>query len=156
MPQRLKSQDLDSTDRLPVGLGEYDTDWHDPVQSLARARLVAEHARTAGADVLVLPEMCASGFTMDADKFAEPPNGPSTHALSALAKDHQLWIIAGLAMRRDGRYLNSALAFAPDGSLVATYDMQRLFGYAKERTSATSRQSTGSARATGSSTRAAQ
>ena len=37
-------------------------------------------------------------------------------------------------MRRDGRYLNSALAFAPDGSLVATYDKQRLFGYAKETT----------------------
>jgi omega-amidase len=78
--------------------------------------------------------MCASGFTMDADKFAEPPNGPSTRALSAIAKDHELWIIAGLSMRREGRYLNSALAFAPDGSLAATYDKQRLFGYAKETT----------------------
>ena len=71
---------------------------------------------------------------MVADKFAEPPDGPSSRALSTMAKDHQLWIIAGLSMRREGQYLNSALAFAPDGSLVATYDKQRLFGYAKETT----------------------
>ena len=96
--------------------------------------MVAEQARPAGADLLVLPEMCASGFTMAADKFAEPPDGPSSRALSTMAKDHQLWIIAGLSMRREGRYLNSALTFAPDGSLVATYDKQRLFGYAKETT----------------------
>ena len=96
--------------------------------------MVAQQARAAGADLLVLPEMCASGFTMNADKFAEPPDGPSSRALSTMAKDHQLWIIAGLSMRREGQYLNSALAFAPDSSLVATYDKQRLFGYAKETT----------------------
>ena len=119
---------------IVVALGEYDTGWHNPLQSLARARVVADQARTAGAELLVLPEMCASGFTMNADEFAEPPNGPSSRALSGLAAEHHLWIIAGLSMRRDGRYLNSALAFAPDGSLLATYDKQRLFGYAKETT----------------------
>lgn len=126
--------DRKAGNHIVVALGEYDTAWHDPTQSLARARVVAQQASAGGADLIVLPEMCASGFTMDVDKFAEAPGGPSTRALSDLAKDHQLWIIAGLSMRRDGRYLNSALAFAPDGSLAATYDKQRLFGYAKENT----------------------
>jgi omega-amidase len=76
--------------------------------------------------------MCTTGFTMDAEAFAEPPDGKSVRAFSALAADHGLWVIAGLSIRREGRYLNSALAFAPDGSLAATYDKQRLFGYAKE------------------------
>jgi predicted amidohydrolase len=134
MTPQVKSKDLDSVNRLAVALGEYDTGWHRPVESIERAGVLAEQGRAAGADLLVFPEMCASGFTMDADKFAEPPNGPSTRALSTIAKDHQLWVIAGLSMRRDGRYLNSALAFAPDGSLTATYDKQRLFGYAKETT----------------------
>src|SRR5712672_2997499 len=111
-------KDLNARDGLIVALGEYDTGWHDPLQSLARARVIAQQARDAGSHLLVLPEMCASGFTMDADKFAEPANGPSARALSVLAKDHQLWIIAGLSMRRDGRYVNSALTFAPDGSLT--------------------------------------
>jgi omega-amidase len=134
MRTRLKTKGLDPSDRLTVALGEYDTGWHDPVKSLAKAGAIAQQASAAGADLLVLPEMCASGFTMDADKFAEPPNGPSFRALAALASEHHLWLIAGLSMRRKGQYRNSALAFAPDGSLVATYDKQRLFGYAKETT----------------------
>jgi omega-amidase len=134
MHSRTKSKDLGPADQLIVALGEYDTGWHDPVLSLALARVLAQQASAAGADLLVLPEMCASGFTMDADGFAEPADGPSSRALSALAAEHHLWVIAGLSMRRKGRYLNSALAFAPDGSLIATYDKQRLFGYAKETT----------------------
>ena len=128
----MKTKDFDHGGRLTVALGQYDTGWHDPVKSLARAREIAQQARAAGADLLVLPEMCASGFTMDVENFAEPPDGPSVHALSALAADHHLWLIAGLSISRNGEYVNSALAFAPDGSLVATYDKQRLFEYAGE------------------------
>jgi predicted amidohydrolase len=121
-----------SGDKITVALGEYDIGWHNPKQSLSNARELARQARAAGADVLVLPEMCTTGFTMDADNFAEAPDGDSIRALSALAAENRLSVVAGVSMRRDGRYLNSALAFAPDGSLAATYDKQRLFGYAKE------------------------
>jgi predicted amidohydrolase len=100
--------------------------------SLQSARWLAQQARAAGADLLVLPEMCTTGFTMDVDVFAARDSGASVNALGKLAADHGLWLIAGLSMRRNGRYLNSALAFAPDGSLVATYDKQRLFAYARE------------------------
>lgn len=118
--------------RLSVALGEYDTGWHDPEQSLARARELAQHAKDAGADSLVLPEMCASGFTMDADNFAESANGKSARALAAIAADHHLWLVAGLSIRRDGSYRNSAITFGPDGSTLATYDKQRLFENAGE------------------------
>lgn len=121
-----------SSPRLRVALGEYDTGWHDPERSLTRAREFGRLARAAGADALVLPEMCASGFTMDADHFAEPEDGASARALSVMAAEHRLWLVAGLSMRRDGRCLNSALVFAPTGALAATYDKQRLFGFAGE------------------------
>jgi omega-amidase len=123
---------MGKVDSFRVALGEYDTGWQDPTQSLTGARDLAKQARAAGADLLVLPEMCASGFTMDAEQFAEPADGPSIRALSEIAGDNKLWIIAGLSMRRDGKYLNSAVAFARDGSIAATYDKQRLFGYANE------------------------
>jgi predicted amidohydrolase len=127
-----QAKDVNNAGRLTVALGEYDTGWHDPAQSMARAREIAQQAESAGADLLVLPEMCATGFTMDADEFAEPTDGPSVQALSRLAAEFRLWIIAGLAMRRAGRYLNSALVYSPQGSVVATYDKQRLFGFAGE------------------------
>jgi predicted amidohydrolase len=69
---------------------------------------------------------------MNAERFAEAEDGSSRRELSAIATDEALWIVAGLAARRRGRYLNSAIAIAPDGSLAGMYYKQRLFGYAKE------------------------
>ncbi|MGI8400832.1 MAG: nitrilase-related carbon-nitrogen hydrolase [Gemmatimonadaceae bacterium] len=119
-------------DTLTVGLAEYDTGWHDPARSLSDVREIALQAKAAGAGLLVLPEMCTTGFTMDAENYAEPLDGPSSHSLSALAKELDLGIIAGLATRRDGKFFNSAMLFGPDGTLAATYDKQRLFGFAHE------------------------
>ena len=123
----------ENTDALTVALGEYDIGWHDAARSLDRARELARRASSAGADLLVLPEMCVTGFTMEADSYAESSEGPSVKALSTLARDEKLWVVAGVSMRKaEGRYVNSALVFAPDGRLAASYDKQRLFGYAQE------------------------
>jgi omega-amidase len=132
MPEKSKPASSNHIGLLNIVLGEYDTGWQDPTRSMFLAQEIAQQAKAAGADLLVLPEMCASGFTMDAKQFAEPADGPSVRALSGIAAENKLWIIAGLSMRRDGKYLNCAVAFAPDGSIAATYDKQRLFGYAKE------------------------
>ena len=118
--------------QLIVALGEYDTGWHDPAASLARARALARRAAEAGAQVLVLPEMCATGFTMEAGTYAEEADGSSARALAAVAAEHRLWLVAGLALRREGRFVNTAMTFAPTGALHASYDKQRLFGYARE------------------------
>src|SRR3954471_16351765 len=121
-----------SADALIVALGEYDTGWHDPQQSLRSARELARSARAAGARLLVLPEMCTTGFTMNAEQYSEPEDGPSVRALADIARDSSLWVVAGVSVRRDDKFLNSAIAFAPDGSIAGTYDKQRLFGYATE------------------------
>ena len=121
------------SDALNVALGEYDTGWHDPALSLERAGEVARDASKAGADLLVLPEMCITGFTMEAASFAEPEDGESIKALGKVAADNRLWIIGGASIRKaDGRYVNSALVFSPDAGLVTSYEKQRLFGYAGE------------------------
>lgn len=117
---------------LHVALGEYDTGWHDPRQSLERAASLAREARLSGAELLVLPEMCTTGFTMDAEQQAEVPDGTSVRTLATIAAEERIWIIAGLAMRRENRFVNSALLIAPTGEVTATYNKQRLFGYAAE------------------------
>ena len=126
------TNDSSRADALTVALGEYDTGWHDPDKSLRNARELAESARNAGADLLVLPEMCTTGFTMDAAQFSESDDGPSVRGLADIASDNDLMIVAGLSMHREKRYVNCALAFGPDGSVVDIYEKQRLFGYARE------------------------
>lgn len=115
-----------------VALGEYDTGWHDPLGSVSQAGELARSAKASGCDLLVLPEMCNTGFTMDSAGQAEPADGPSAKALSSIAAQNQIWLVAGMPVSRDGGFVNSALTFRPDGSLAAEYEKQNLFGYAAE------------------------
>jgi len=121
------------TGRLTVALGEYDTGWHDATQSIARARDLARQAKAAGAEILLLPEMFATGFTMEAEQFAEPEDGPITRAVGDIAAKEALWILAGISVRKpDGRFVNAARLFSPQGGAHASYEKQRLFVYANE------------------------
>ena len=68
--------------------------------------------------------------------YAEPIDGPAARELSSIARDAGAHLLAGVATRAvergQERYYNSALLFAPDGSLVGEYRKQRLFAYARE------------------------
>ncbi|HET7189703.1 MAG TPA: nitrilase-related carbon-nitrogen hydrolase, partial [Gemmatimonadaceae bacterium] len=85
------------TPPLRVALGEYDTGWHDPARSLERAGVVVRGAAAAGAGLVVLPEMCTTGFTMDA-RQAEAIDGPSVRGLSRLAVEAHTNVLAGVAI----------------------------------------------------------
>ena len=124
---------------LCVALGEYDIGWHDPDMSLDRAARIVTESAASGARLVVLPEMCTSGFTMDVDDFAEPLAGERVARLSQMARSGNVWLIAGVPTRdadsTDCAARNSALVFAPTGTLAAVYHKQRLFAYAGEQRS---------------------
>jgi predicted amidohydrolase len=121
---------------LRVALGQYDTGWHDAATSLARAARVVERAAAAGANLVVLPETCTTGFTMESAKYAEPIDGRSVTTLSQLAARHRVHLLAGVALRervdREDSFWNSALLFDASGQLIAQYRKQRLFALGGE------------------------
>jgi omega-amidase len=121
---------------LRVALGEYDTGWEDAPTSLARARAVIEQSAAGDADIVVLPEMCTTGFTMNSAEYAEPLTGPSVLALDDMARRAGVHVLAGVAtvdtIGDRCAYFNSALLFGPGGGIVAEYRKQRLFDYADE------------------------
>jgi predicted amidohydrolase len=129
---------MTDTKSLRVALGEYDIGWHDAAVSLERASNLVAQSAASGAQLVVLPEMSTSGFTMDVN-FAEPLAGGSVARLAAMAEQAKVWLIAGVATRdadpADGFARNSALIFTPTGSLTAVYNKQRLFAYANEQRS---------------------
>ena len=51
--------------------------WEDPGANFARLRPWIASAAAAGARLAALPEMFACGFTMNAERVAEPVGGPS-------------------------------------------------------------------------------
>ncbi len=80
-----------------------------------------EEAAKQKADLVVLGEVINGVGTGPADKVAEPIPGPSSSAIAALAKKHNLHVVVGL-FERDGTLIyNVALLIGPDGEILGKY-----------------------------------
>ena len=85
------------------------------------APLIAEAARQK-ADLVVLGEtLTFYGLGKTYAEVAEPIPGPSTAYFGQLAKQHNLYIVAGLIERADRLVYNVAVLIGPDGRLVGKY-----------------------------------
>lgn len=85
------------------------------------APLIAEAARQK-ADLVVLPETLtyfATGLSFA--ECAEPIPGPSTEYFGGLAKEHDLYIVAGLLERDRHLVYNVAVLIGPDGQVAGKY-----------------------------------
>ncbi len=82
------------------------------------------------ADLLVLPELFASGYQFDSraevEELAEPEKGPTYRFLSELSSETGAVVVAGLPVKRDGGIANSALAVYGK-TILASYDKIHLF-----------------------------
>lgn len=114
---------------------QLDIAWEAPAENFARVERLARTAVEEGARLLVLPEMFATGFSMQVEKLAAL--APQIEAwLAALAYDLQVWVLAGVADRdrtrseRPGQ--NLALVFNPDGQRVSRYQKIHPFSYGEE------------------------
>lgn len=110
-----------------------DIAWEDKAENFARVRAqLAGQAIEPGA-LIVLPEMFATGFSMNVAGIAEPPDGPTHVFLAELAQEHSATVVGGVVTRAaDGRGLNQAVVFDPAGKLLARYSKIHPFSFAGE------------------------
>ena len=93
--------------------------------------LITARLEEAEADLLVLPELCASGYQFvsqeEVFRLAEPvPDGATTKRLVEIAARRGMTIVAGLP-ERDGRHcFNSAVVVGPKG-FIGCYRKTHLF-----------------------------
>src|SRR5579862_8922301 len=113
-------------DKLTIGLVQRRCSL-DPAENLdATLRAIREAARS-GAQIVCLEELFRSQYFCreeNADLFdlAEPIPGPSTEALSKLARQLEVVIVASLFERRaTGLYHNTAAVLDADGALLGLY-----------------------------------
>jgi omega-amidase len=104
----------------------------DKEENVAVARRLVGEAVGEGARLVCLPECFNSPYsTSSFPNYAEHvPGGPSSEALSSLAKEHQIYLIGGSIPERekaDGRLYNTCLIYGPDGSLLARHRKVHLF-----------------------------
>ena len=119
---------------LTVTLLQTELHWQDPAANRAMfAALIAEQA--AKTNLIVLPEMFTTGFTMDASANSEPTDGPTTAWLQQMATKHNVAICGSLIVNEatNGKqhFYNRLLWAAADGSMQS-YDKRHLFRMADE------------------------
>jgi omega-amidase len=113
--------------RLVVAGLQLDIAWGDKPANFERVRGFAAEAKARGVDLLVLPEMFATGFLLDPAATAEGEGGQTTAFLRELARENGIAVVGGLVrLRRDGKGANVALAVSKDGRVLAEYSKTHL------------------------------
>ena len=82
-------------------------------------------------DLIVLPEMFTSGFTMNPEKVAETMQGETIYWLKDLARSKNCAITGSLVIQEKGKYFNRLVFVLPSGE-IQHYDKRHLFTLAGE------------------------
>lgn len=82
-------------------------------------------------DLIILPEMFTTGFTMSPEKVAETANGKTYQWMQALAEKTKATILGSLIISDKNNYYNRLMVVNPDGT-SHHYDKKHLFAYAGE------------------------
>lgn len=82
-------------------------------------------------DLIVLPEMFTTGFTMQPHAVAEPMMGPAMEWMAKHAMERSCVVTGSLIIKEDGHYYNRLIWMSPDGQ-YQYYDKVHLFSYAGE------------------------
>lgn len=112
---------------------QHDIVWEQPEENFARLAPMIEKAAAAGARLVVLAEMFATGFSMKTDRIAEPVDGPSAGFLADQARAHGVWVCASVPERANADALpyNQLVLAAPAGSMQR-YAKIHPFTYGRE------------------------
>lgn len=113
---------------LRVAAVQFDSQWESVDENLERAEALI--AATA-ADVVVLPELFATGFSMAPERIAQPADGSIVERLGAVARKTNKAVVFSAAIEEEGRYYNRMFFLTPDGR-GEHYDKRHVFRMAGE------------------------
>lgn len=82
-------------------------------------------------DLIVLPEMFSTGFSMNAEYLAEPPQGTAFKWMMEIAENRKAAVTGSLIVKENGNFYNRLYFVFPDTSFK-TYDKRHTFTLAKE------------------------
>ena len=109
---------------LKVTTIQADLIWESPIENLKQFSIKLKSI--SDTDVIILPEMFTTGFSMDSERLAEPMDGISIEWMTQKAKEFNALICGSLIISENGKYYNRFLAVHPSGR-IDSYDKKHLF-----------------------------
>ena len=104
--------------------------WHDPAANRDHFTGLLR-SLPAPTDLVILPEMFTTGFTMDVAAQAEPMAGPTAEWMAELAAELSATLCGSLVIEEGGRFHNRLIWMPADGH-AGYYDKRHLFRMAGE------------------------
>ncbi len=107
---------------------QMDMVWEDKAANYATVLRLLSAAKPEPGTLVVLPEMFATGFSMNDAAIAESEKGPTTGFLAKVAQEFGVCVVGGFVGRgTDGQTRNISLTVGPDGKPLASYAKMRPF-----------------------------
>mgnify|MGYP000850133961 FL=1 len=115
---------------LKISIVQTDIAWENKQENL---RMLREklHALRGTTEIVVLPEMFSTGFTMKSRELAEPVSGITVRILKELAADFQLALCGSFICSERSNYYKRAFFIPPEGEEFY-YDKRHLFRMGNE------------------------
>ena len=115
---------------LTVTTIQPDLQWEDKSANLRRLEEkidgIAEHT-----ELVILPEMFGTGFSMRPELLAEPMEGPTIAWMRAIAARKKIILTGSVIIEEEGKYFNRLIWMLPNGQ-YGYYDKRHRFAYAGE------------------------
>ena len=115
---------------MKVALIQLPLVWEDPKSNRVNIEQKI-NAIESGTDLIVLPEMFTTGFTMQPERVAETINGDTIQWMQSLAKSKNTAITGSLIIVEEEKYYNRFVFVFPTGE-IQQYDKRHLFTLAGE------------------------
>jgi omega-amidase len=119
---------------ISVSLIQHNIDWENKESNLDFYQSQIDKIETT--DLIILPEMFTTGFTMNPKPFSESMNGLTVRWMKDNASKNDSAICGSIIIEEDGKYFNRFIWVNPDGS-IHHYDKRHLFSLGGENESYT-------------------
>ena len=105
--------------------------WQNPESNREKVvRMLSKYQKHA--DIILLPEMFTTGFTMEVENNFEEVEGPTSWWLQELARERNALVGGSVIIREKGSFYNRFLLVSPDDDAMGEYDKRHLFRMADE------------------------
>lgn len=102
---------------------QFDIVWEDKPANHAKVRALLEAERPEPGSLVVLPEMFATGFSMNVPGIDDTETRETQEFLRQTAIDLGVYLLGGVVTRHaSGRGLNQSVVYDPNGAAIARYD----------------------------------
>ncbi len=123
-------------DQLKIHLIQHDTIWKDVSENLMQIKKLI-HQIVEKTDLIILPEMFATGFVNEPEDVAESIHGKSIQWMTEMAILKDCAITGSLVIKEKHQYFNRLVFIDPSGK-VQSYNKKHLFSHGGENKNYTS------------------